>query len=154
MLHGSTVLAAVHLVSEPATWLCLCIVAWQQKFGSVKKKPGKKSKSGGDVEGMPQESQPGGQLVREQLVQLQQAVAESLQAVVNALSARLKAPLKPQMAHATQAALGDGPRDLAQALAGCLSQAEIHQALNAVLVAQSLTLKRIKLQASELVSAL
>jgi len=155
MLLGSTVLAAAHLVSEPATWLCVIILAWQQMFGSVKKKQGKRGKgSRAGIEGVPQDVHPGAQIVREQLLQTQQAFASSLQSVIDAVNVRLKAPSKLQLAHATQTVLGDKQQHLAQALAGCFSQGDIHATLNAILVAQSLTLKRVKLQASVLVSAL
>jgi len=155
MLLGNTVLAVVHLVSESATWLSLCVLAWQQLFGGVKRKQGKKSKAGvGVTDAAPDEGHPGEQQVRDQLGQMQQAMMQSLQGVIDAVSVRLKAPSKPQMAHATQTALGNGQQDLAKALSGCLSQSDIHASLNAVLVAQSLTLKRIKLQASELISAM
>jgi len=155
MLLGSTVLAVVHLVSEPATWLCLCVVAWQQLSGGVKRKQGKKSKTGvGVADAAPDEGHSGEQQVRDQLGQMQQAMMQSLQGVIDAVSVRLKAPSKPQMAQATQTALGNGQQDLAKALSGCLSQSDIHASLNAVLVAQCLTLKRIKLQASELISAM
>ncbi|DBA69455.1 TPA: hypothetical protein ACH3X2_012800 [Trebouxia sp. C0005] len=155
MLLGSTVLAVVHLVSEPATWLSLCVLAWQQLFGGVKRKLGKKGKAevaAGDA--APDGGHFGEQQIRDQLGQMQQAMMQSLQGVIDAVSVRLKAPSKPQMAHATQTALGDGQQDLAKALSGCLSQSDIHASLNAVLAAQCMTLKRIKLQASELISAM
>ena len=155
MLLGSTVLAVVHLVTEPATWLSLCVLAWQQLFGGVKRKQGKKGKAGvGVTDAAPDEGHSGGQQVRDQLGQVQQAIMQSLQGVVDAVSVRLKAPSKPQVAHATHTALGNGQQDLAKALSGCLSQSDIHATLNAILIAQSLTLKRIKLQASELISAM
>ena len=155
MLLGSTVLAVVHLVSEPATWLSLCVLAWQQLFGAVKRKQGKKGKGGVEAAyAAPDEGHSGEQQVRDQLGQMQQSILQSLQGVIDAVSVRLKAPSKPQMAHATQTALGHGQQDLAKALSGCLSQSDIHASLNAILVAQSLTLKRIKLQGSELLSAM
>ncbi len=155
MLLGSTVLAVVHLISEPATWLSLCILAWQQLFGGFKRKQGKKGKAGvGAADAAPDEGRSGEQQVRDQLGQMQQTMMQSLQGVIDAVSVRLKASSKPQMAHATQTALGNGQQDLAKALSGCLSQSDIHVTLNAVLVAQSLTLKRTKLQASELISAM
>jgi len=154
MLLGSTVLAVVHLVSEPATWLSLCVLAWQQLFGGVKRKQGKKGKAGvGVTDAAPDEGHSGEQQIRDQLGQMQQSMVQSLQGVIDAVSVRLKAPSKPQMAHATQTALGNGQQDLAKALSGCLSQSDIHASLNAILIAQSLTLKRSKLQASELISA-
>lgn len=153
MLLGHTVLAAVHLVSEPASWLCLCLIAWQQLFGA-RKRQGKKSKGGAGADMASLEGPSEDQLVRSQLAQTQQAVEHSLQGIADAVNVRLKGPTKPQMAHATQTVLGEGPSDLAKALSGCLSQGDIHAVLNSVLVAQNLTLKRVKLQASELVSAL
>lgn len=155
MLLGSIVLAVVHLVSEPATWLSLCVLAWQQLFGGVKRKQGKKGKAGvGVADAAPDEGHSGGGQVRDQLGQMQQAMMQSLQKVIDAVNVRLKAPSKPQMAHATHTALGNGQQDLAQAISGCLSQSDIHANLSAVLVAQCVTLKRIKLQASELISAM
>ncbi|DBA84768.1 TPA: hypothetical protein ACH3X1_005807 [Trebouxia sp. C0004] len=155
MLLGSTVLGVVHLVSEPATWLSLCVLAWQQLFGGVKRKQGKKGKAEvGVADAAPDEGHSGEQQVRDRLGQMQQAMTQSLQGVIDAVSVRLKAPSKPQMAHATQTALGIGQQDLAKALSGCVSQSDIHASLNAVLVAQCVTLKRIKLQASELISAM
>ena len=155
MLLGSTILAAVHLVSEPAVWLCLCIVAWQHRLGGSTKKPGKKGKGSGVGEKSPvhhSELQP----VREQLSHMQHAYCEGLQGVVDAVNVRLKVAGKAQLANATRVVLGDNGQgsDLFQALAGCLSWADIQALFNSVITAQALTLKRIKLQASELVCAL
>ena len=155
MLLGSILLAAVHLVSEPATWLCLCLLAWQHHFGAVKKKQGKKGKAIGVSEGATPDH-PGRQAVREQLNQMQQDYCKGLQDIVDAVNACVKAPAKAQLANATKTVFGDVQQgsDLASALAGCLSQADVHAVLNSVITAQALTLKRIKLQASELMSAL
>ena len=155
ILLGSTLLAAVHLVSEPATWLCLCLLAWQHHFGAVKKKQRNKGKAIGVTEGSIPDH-PGRQAVREQLSQLQQAYCKGLQGIVDAVNVRIKAPTEAQLANATKTVFGDvqqGP-GLAQTLAGCLSQADVHAVLNSIITAQALTLKRIKLQASELMSAL
>ena len=156
MLLGSTLLTTVHLVSEPAVWLCLCILTWQHQFrvGNAAKKQGKKGKGGGVVEGSPLH-QPELHLVREQLNHMQHAYCAGLQGVVDAVNVRLKVAGKGQLATATRAVLGDAGRgsDLVQALAGCLSWADIQAVFNSVITAQALTLKRIKLQASELVSA-
>ena len=155
MLLGSTLLAALHLVSEPAVWLCLCMMAWQHQFGAVRKRQGKRGKTvGASTESNP--LQPGIGRVRGQLNQMQSALCEGLQAIIDAANARLKAATKPQLASATAAALGDMQQssNLAEGLAGCFSQPDIHSVLNIILTAQSLSVKRIKLQASELLSAL
>lgn len=156
MLLGSTLLAAVHLVSEPAVWLCVCMLAWQYHFGGggAAKKHGKKDKGGSAGEGTSLH-QPELQVIREQLSHLQHAYCEGLQGIADALSVRLKGSGKARLADATRAALGDAGQssDLAQTLAGCLSWAEIQAVLNTIITAQGLTLKRVKLQASELISA-
>lgn len=156
MLLGSTLLGAVHLVSEPAVWLCLCILTWQHQFGSgsTAKKQGKKGKGGGVGEGLPLH-QPELHLIREQLSHMKHAFCEALQGVVDAVNARLKAAGKRQLSIAMRAVVGDAGRDsdLVRALAGCLSWADIQVVFDSVTTAQALTLKRVKLQASELVSA-
>lgn len=156
MLLGRTLLAAVHLVSEPAVWLCVCMLAWQHHFGGggAAKKQGKKDKGRGACEGTSlQHSEL--QLIREQLNHMQHAYCEGLQGIVDAMSVRLKAAGRAQLANATTAALGDAGQssDLVQALAGCLSWADIQAVLHGIITAQALTLKRLKLQASELISA-
>lgn len=155
MLLGSTVLAAVHLVSEPAVWLCLCILTWQHQYrvGGAAKKQGKKGKGGGAGEGSTLH-QPELHLVREQLSHMRHAYCEGLQGVVDAVNVRLKVAGKGQLAFATRAVLGDAGQgsDLVQALAECLSWADIQAIFNNVITAQALTLKRLKLQVSELVS--
>ena len=153
MILGSTVLAAVHLVSEPAIWLCLFITAWQQQFGAAKKKQGKKSKADAKSESSLTEH-PGQAIIKEQLVQIQQAVAQSLQSLVNAVNARLKSPAKVQLTNAMHAVLGDQQSALAQALTSCMSQSEARGVLDAVCAAQVVTLKRIRSQATDLLSAL
>ncbi|KAL3145468.1 hypothetical protein ABBQ32_003295 [Trebouxia sp. C0010 RCD-2024] len=155
MLLGSTILTAVHLVSEPAVWLSLCIMAWQHQFGAVSKKSGKKGKGSGVGEGLTLH-QSEVQAVREELNYMQHAFCTSLQSIVDTVNVRLKVVGKAQLANATRAVLGDAGQasDLAQALSGCLSWAEIQAVLNSIITAQALTLKRIKLQASELMSAL
>ncbi|KAL3136699.1 hypothetical protein ABBQ38_005934 [Trebouxia sp. C0009 RCD-2024] len=155
MLLGSTILTAVHQVSEPAVWLYLCIMAWQHQFGAVSKKSGKKGKGSGVGEGLTLH-QPELQAVREDLNHMQHAYCASLQSVVDAVNVRSKVAGKAQLANATRAVVGDAGQasDLAQALSGCLSWAEIQAVLNSIITAQALTLKRIKLQASELMSAL
>ena len=153
MILGSTVLAAVHLVSEPATWLCLFITAWQHQFGGAKKKQGKKSKADAKTEGS-QPDHPGQAIIKEQLVQMQQAVAQSLQGLVNALNARSKSPAKVQLANAMHAVLGDQQSALAQALTGCMSQSEARAVLDAVSAAQFVTLKQIRSQATDLLATL
>ena len=156
MLLGSTLLAAVHLVSEPAVWLSLCILTWQQQFGvgGAAKKQGKKGKGVG-VGGESPLHQPKLHFVQEQLSHVQHAYCEGLQGVVDAVNVRVKAAGKGQLATATKAVLGDAGQDsdLVQALSGCLSWADIQAVFNSVITAQVLTLKRVKLQASELVSA-
>lgn len=87
---------------------------------------------------------------------MQQAYCVGLQSIVDAVNVRLKLAGKGQLANATKAVLGDAGQasDLSQALAGCLSWAGIQAVLNSFITGQALTLKRIKLQASELMSAL
>lgn len=130
-------------------------MAWQQQFGAVNKKLGKKGKAVGVGVG-PTSHQPELHLVREEVIHMQQAISEGLQGVVDAVNARLKVAGKAQLANATRAVAGDAGQasDLAQALAGYLSWSEIQAVLNSIITAQALTLKRIKLQASELISAL
>ena len=156
MLLGSTLLAAVHLVSEPAAWLCFCILTWQHQFGvgGMAKKQGKKGKGGGLGDGLPLH-QPELHLIREQLSHMQHAYCKGLQGIVDAINMRLKAAGKGQLATAIRAVLGDAGQgsDLVQALAGCLSWAEIQAVFDGVVTAQALTLKRVKLQAAELISA-
>ena len=156
MLLGSSLLVMVHLVSEPAVWLSLCILTWQHQFGvgGAAKKQGKKGK-GVRMGAESPVHQPKLHFVREQLSRMQHAYCEGLQGVVDAVNVRLKAAGNGQHASATKAVLGDAGQhsDLVQALAGCLSWADIQAVFNSVITAQALTLKRVKLQASELISA-
>ena len=155
-LLGSTLLAAVHLVSEPAVWLCVCMLAWQHHFGGgvATKKQGKKEKGDwvGERSSLDQHEL---QSIREQLSHMRHAYCGGLQGLVDAISVRRKAAGNAQLASATKAALVDAGQnsDLVQALAGCLSWADIQAVLNSITTAQGLTLKRVKLQASELISA-
>ena len=130
-------------------------MAWQHLFGAVNKKSGKKGKGSGVAKG-PSPPQPELQAVREEVDHMQQAYCEGLQSVVDAVSVRLKLAGKAQVANAPRVVVGDAGQasGLAEALAGCLSWEEIQAVLNSIITAQALTLKRIKLQASELMSAL
>ena len=154
MLPGSDLLAAAHLVSEPVMWACLFVTSWQQMF--VKKKVGTKSK-GNAVSNAMAGTDSNDDVVRQQLDRAQQAYVAGLQQVLTAVNVCLKSSTKSQLADATQMTLGtpkSAQSSLTQTINGCLSAADVRACLTAIVENQKLLLKRIKLQLSELISAL
>lgn len=154
MLPGAALLAAAHLVAEPATWTSLFLTSWQH--ASVKKKSGTKNKSdtgSSGVAGLDSNHD----VVVDQLNRLQQAYTAGLQQVLNTINTCLKASTKAQVAHATQLALGNSESQqssLAQTIKDSLPATDVRACLTTICENQKLLLKRIKLQMSELISAL
>lgn len=135
-------------------WACLFVTSWQQMF--VKKKVGTKSK-GNAVSNAMAGTDSNDDVVRQQLDRAQQAYVAGLQQVLTAVNVCLKSSTKSQLADATQMTLGtpkSAQSSLTQTINGCLSAADVRACLTAIVENQKLLLKRIKLQLSELISAL
>ena len=153
MLLGQPLLAAANLVSEPAMWTCLFLTCWQHMFAA--KRQGSKSKGqatrNGRAHGNGQDT-----TVHQVLTKLLQTYTAGLQAVLNAINAQLKVSTKSQVAAVADLALkghASASRSVAGMLEGCLSPKDVNNILTAVVDNQKLTLKRIKLHLSELLSA-
>lgn len=149
VLSGSALLAAAHLVSEPATWVCLFMTSWQHVY--AKKKTGIKSK-----DSMGHQLDSSQKIVRQHLERLVQAYIAGLQLVLAAVNTCLKVSTKALVADATQMALGSSENEqsgLAQTITECLPQADVQACLTVIVENEKLLLKRIKLQLSEQLSA-
>ena len=153
MLLGQPLLAAAHLVSEPAMWTCLFLTCWQHMFAT--KRQGTKSKGDAASNGQAHSNAPDA-IVHQMLAKLLQTYTAGLQSVLDAINSHLKVSAKSQVAAATELALGgqgDASPSVADMLEGCLSHKDVNYILTAIVDNQKLTLKRIKLHVSELLSA-
>ena len=122
----------------------------------AKKKIGTKSKGNAVSNGMAR-TDSHNDVVRQQLDRAQQAYVTGLQQVLTAVNVCLNASTKSQLADATQMTLGTSNNEqpsLTQTINECLSAADVHACLTAIVENQKLLLKRIKLQLSELISTL